>query len=60
MTKGVDKIMKDPEIIEAGRLAWNEISNRLGMGTEFDTTEDFKELYTVLVKKLLEEENADV
>ena len=46
------------EVIEAGRIAWNELSVIMDADPElFDATEEFKEFYFMLCQKLFEDEN---
>lgn len=46
------------EVIEAGRIAWNELSLITDADPElFESTEDFKEFYFLLCQKLFEDEN---
>tara|TARA_X000001316_G_C922335_1_gene37462 strand:+ start:2635 stop:2799 length:165 start_codon:yes stop_codon:yes gene_type:complete len=45
------------EVIESGRVAWNELSLIMDEDPElFDSTRDFKEFYFLLCQKLFEDE----
>ena len=53
-----NKPIKVANIIEAGRIAWNELSLITDAEPElFESTEDFKEFYFLLCQKLFEDEN---
>lgn len=46
------------DVIEAGRIAWNELSIIMDKDPEvFKTTDEFKEFYELLCRKLFDEEN---
>lgn len=47
------------DVIEAGRVAWNKLSILMDTDPEiFKTTEEFKDFYELLCRKLFEEENS--
>lgn len=46
------------EVIEAGRIAWNELSLIIDDDPEvFETTEEFKDFYFILCQKLFDDKN---
>lgn len=49
----------DEEMIITGMKAWNQLSNIMDPESkEFDNIEEFQTFYTVVMSKLLEEEEA--
>ena len=56
----MDKLMNQPEFVRAGMISWNQLTAIFDdpSATKFTSAKEFKEFYSLLIDRLLEEEKS--
>ena len=57
----MNEVYNDNEFMEAGMRSWNTLTQIFEPGSpvNFETTEEFKEFYSLVIDRLFEEEFAE-